>query len=131
MSSGSGLPPSKHAPFAVTSRLISCLVTEQLLRAFYLPIAHSRATGVLVVSTHLMSEKLIIDRTLRFDDIFVLVPLLHSPVFSGASVFKHGRPVGLVDPLDMFPEIYELTQTMSDAAVNVRRSDSADHDRIS
>ena len=120
MSSGSGLPPSKHASFAVISRLISCLVTEQILRAFYLPITHSQATGVLVVlSTQLMSEKPTIDRALRFSDIFALVPLLHPPVFSVASVSKHGRPVGLVDPLDMFPEIYELAQTISDAPENV------------
>jgi hypothetical protein len=88
------------------------------------PVVHERATGVLVLlSTYLMSEKpIIIDRALRFDDIFVLVPLLHLPVFSGASVFKYGRPVGLIDPLDMFPEIYELSHTMSDAVANVRQS---------
>lgn len=117
MSSGSGLHPSKHAPFAVISRLISCLVTEQILKAFYIPITHSRAAGVLVVlSIHLMSEKPLIDRALRSNDIFALVPLLHPPVFSGVSVSKHGRPVGLVDPLDMFPEIYELARVVSGAA---------------
>jgi hypothetical protein len=122
MSSGSGLPPSKHASFAVISRLVSCLVTERILGAFYLPIAHSQATGVLVVlSTPLMSEKIPIGKALRPSDIFALVPLLHPPVFNGVTASKHGRPVGLVDPLDMFPEIYEVSQISSDAAEDVRR----------
>jgi hypothetical protein len=128
MSSGSGLPPSKHASFAVISRLVSCLVTEQILRALYLPIAHSQATGVLVVlSTHLISENITTGRVLRPSDIFALVPLLHPPVFSGVSASKHGRPVGLVDPLDMFPEIYEFSQISSDAAGGVRRSPHDTH----
>jgi hypothetical protein len=71
-----------------------------------------------------MSEKPIINRALQSSDVFALVPLLHAPLFSGESVSKHGRLVGLVDPLDMFPEIYELNRTMSNAAENVRRSTS-------
>lgn len=121
MSSGSRLPPPEHAAFAVISRLISCLVTEGILRAFYLPIGYASASGVLVVlSNHLIrSEKIIFnDRALQSNDVFALVPLLQPPVFLGESVSKHGRPVGLVDPLDMFPEIYELTQT-TDATINV------------
>ncbi|RDB25517.1 hypothetical protein Hypma_006471 [Hypsizygus marmoreus] len=114
MSTGSALPPSKHAAFAVTSRLISCLVTEQLLRGFYISISKStRASGVLIVlSTHLISEKPIITRALRPSDIFAIVPLRHPPVFSGTSLHNHGRPVGLVDPLDMVPEVFELSETM-------------------
>ena len=122
MSSGSQLPPPKHAAFAVISRLISCLVTEGILRAFYIPIGHPSASGVLVVLSNLIQpEKIIFDRlgALQSNDVFVLVPLLQPPVFLRESVYKHGRRVGLVDPLDMFPEIYELTQTMSDAAIDV------------
>ncbi|KAF5371850.1 hypothetical protein D9615_009541 [Tricholomella constricta] len=121
MSSGSGLPPSQHASFAVISRLISCLVTEQLLRGIYLPIANApHSTGVLVVlSTHLISEKPIISRSLRPNDIFAIVPLRHPPVFAPVigqtSEYKHGRPVGLVDPLDMRPDIFELSETLADS----------------
>ena len=94
-----------------------------MLRAFYLPLAHPRASGVLVVlSNHLMSEMPVIDRALQSKDIFTLVPLLNAPLFSGTSVSKHGRPVGLVDPLDMFPEIYELTKAISNYADNVRQA---------
>ncbi|TFK40140.1 IucC family-domain-containing protein [Crucibulum laeve] len=112
MSSGSGLPPHQHAPFAVISRLLSCLVTEKLLRAFYIPVlAPSSASGILVVlATHLISEQPVLNRALRSNDIFAVVPLHHPPVFDGTSVYQHGRPVGLVDPLDMLPTIYELEE---------------------
>ncbi|KAF8640269.1 hypothetical protein AX16_010164 [Volvariella volvacea WC 439] len=115
MSSGSGLPPAEHATFAVTSRLLSCLVTEQLLRAFYVPITPpNQATGVLVIlSTHLISEQAVISRALRVGDIYAIVPLRTPPVFKNKTCYRHGREVGLVDPLDMLPEVYELTETRS------------------
>lgn len=124
MSSGSGLPPIQHAKFAVVSRLLSCLVTEQLLRALYIPIADSKqAAGALVIlSTHLISEQPVISRPLRSNDIFAIVPLRQQPVFKGTSVYKHGRPVGLVDPLDMLPEVYELTETLNGEPLHVSRS---------
>ncbi|KAG6813605.1 hypothetical protein H0H92_009222 [Tricholoma furcatifolium] len=130
MSSGSCLSPQEHAAFAVSSRLISCLVTEQLLRSIYLPITDSLASGVLVVlSKHLSSEKPVLSRTLRVNDIYVLVPLRHAPVFAPISVNilpKHGRPVGLIDPLDMLPQIYEL----SDDETDPRQEEDALHRAI-
>ncbi|KAL0954600.1 hypothetical protein HGRIS_003560 [Hohenbuehelia grisea] len=119
MSTGCALPPNEHAAFAVVSRLLSCLVTESLLRAFYLPINSDRASGALVVlSTHIMSEHPIIDRALRHSDIFAIIPLHHPPVLKGTPNDKHGQPVGLVDPLDMLPEVYELAETDADSPVN-------------
>ncbi len=110
MSSGYSLPPSEHAAFAVTSRLLSCLVTEGLLRAFYVPIDSDAASGALVVlSTHLMSEHPVIDRALRPRDVFAIVPLRHAPMTKG-STHKQGQAVGLVDPLDMLPQVYELSE---------------------
>ncbi|KAG5652766.1 hypothetical protein H0H81_003704 [Sphagnurus paluster] len=124
MSSGSGSPPPQHAAFAVISRIISCLVTEQLLRGFYIPIVNNhRCTGVLVVlSTNLDSEKSII--RLRSSDIFAIVPLRQPPVFipvDSTHNYEHGRPVGLVDPLDMLPNIFELSQTAMDPLGRVLR----------
>ncbi len=110
------------AVFAVSSRLLSCLVTESLLRAFYVPLrVHGdRATGILVVlSTTSLSEQSIIKRVLQSRDIFAIVPLRNTPVLSNVEADKHGRSVGLVDPLDMLPEIYELTQN-SNSSMNVR-----------
>ncbi|KAF8599149.1 hypothetical protein BDV93DRAFT_592260 [Ceratobasidium sp. AG-I] len=118
MSSGSGLPPAQHGAFAIISRLLSCLVTEKLLRGIYIPIVSSPcSTGVLVVlSTRLTSEEPFIGHLLRPSDVFAIVPLRHAPVFApydgNCDEHKHGRPVGLVDPLDMVPEVYELSEAI-------------------
>lgn len=112
MSSGYQLPPAQHATFAVISRLLSCLVTESLLRAYYIPLSGlPEATGFAVIlSTHLMSEQPIINRSLRAHDIFAIVPLQHPPAFGEATAFRHGRSIGLLDPLDMVPVFYELSE---------------------
>ncbi|KAF9000709.1 IucC family-domain-containing protein [Cyathus striatus] len=110
MSTGCALPPDLHATFSVVSRLISCLVTEELLRAIYIPtLGAEHVAGMLVVlSTHVISEQPIIERTLHCEDVLVIVPLHHSPVFRDESVNRHGRHVALVDPLDMLPVAYEF-----------------------
>ncbi|KAJ7911504.1 IucC family-domain-containing protein [Mycena leptocephala] len=115
MSSGFNLPPHDHASFAVSSRLISCLVTESLLRAYYLEAKQSATmAGILVIlSTSVISEQPVITRALRPNDIFAIVPLRNPPVFKDTTPTKHGRVVGLVDPLDMMSEIYVLTETIS------------------
>ena len=55
-----------------------------------------------------MGENHILPRALRSEDIFALLPLHQEPVFSGA-ITGHGRPVWLLDPLDMIPSIFELS----------------------
>lgn len=113
MSSGFALPPAEHAAFAVNSRLLSCLVTEGLLRAVYLDIKSPNAAGVLVIlSTNVMVAQPI-TRALRPGDIFALVPLHNAPVCRPQSSGKHGKMVSLVDPLDMLPVVYELVETTS------------------
>jgi hypothetical protein len=121
MSSGYYLPPAQHASFAVISRLISCLVTESLLRAYYIPLSGIPDTSgfAVVLSTHLISEKPIINRSLRPHDIFVIVPLLNTPVLDGTAS-RHGYPIGLLDPLDMVPVFYELTDKTTSDINNVR-----------
>ncbi|EKM78593.1 hypothetical protein AGABI1DRAFT_59499 [Agaricus bisporus var. burnettii JB137-S8] len=110
MSSGYYLPPVQHASFAVISRLISCLVTESLLRAYYIPLSGVPDTSgfAVILSTHLVSEKPVLERSLRPHDIFAIVPLLHTPVLKEDTVSRHGYPIGLLDPLDMAPVFYEL-----------------------
>ncbi|KAF7327460.1 C2 domain-containing protein [Mycena kentingensis (nom. inval.)] len=125
MSTGFNLPPLEHAAFAVNSRLISCLVTESLLRAFYVDLpkpSASKASGLLVIlstQTSVITEQPVIARALRPDDIFAIVPLHHAPVFKDtpATRTKHGRVVGLVDPLDMVPEVYLLAEIASEDPV--------------
>lgn len=110
----SSLSPGSRAAHAVSSRLLSCLVTEALLRAFYLPLppnVHSSAAGIMVVlSTNLFLEQPLISRTLVASDIYAIVPLYREPVLKTSLPQRQGSPVGLVDPLDMLPEIYELTR---------------------
>ena len=55
-----------------------------------------------------MDENHILPRALRSEDIFALLPLHQEPVFSGP-ITGHGRPVWLLDPLDMVPSIFELS----------------------
>ncbi|KJA26270.1 hypothetical protein HYPSUDRAFT_36546 [Hypholoma sublateritium FD-334 SS-4] len=112
MTFGSINPPSlEHAQFAVISRLISCLVTERILRAFYISFQQpiDDAVGLMVVlSTRTIAEDANSYRPFRSEDVFVMIPLHHPPVFRDLPTRKHGQLVGLVDPLDMIPRAYEF-----------------------
>lgn len=105
------LSPRERASFAVVSRFISCLVTEQILRAFYVPVndlSFGTAGLLVVLSTHTISEDVKVFRTFHPDDIYVIAPLHHPPVLKDEEILKHGQLVGLVDPLDMLFPIYEF-----------------------
>ncbi|PPQ77137.1 hypothetical protein CVT25_010831 [Psilocybe cyanescens] len=111
MPSGRVQSPHDRASFAVMSRLISCLVTEHILRAFYVPSQTPilGAAGLLVVlSTHTISEDFKVSRAFHTRDIFVIVPLSHKPVLKDIETPKYGQLVGLVDPLDMVSPIFEF-----------------------
>ncbi|TFY82934.1 hypothetical protein EWM64_g1073 [Hericium alpestre] len=69
----------ERATFATASRLASCIVTESLVRALYIPISHPKAVGVGVILSGPASAK--------------------SP---------HRMEIGLLDPLDMFPLLLEI-----------------------
>ncbi|KAF8972125.1 IucC family-domain-containing protein [Flammula alnicola] len=113
MPTGSSLGPREHAKFAVISRLISCLVTEQILRAVYIPFErpiHDAAGITVVLSIHTISESVNFCRPFNSDDIFIIIPLHHPPVFKDHEIREHGQLVGLLDPLDMLPYAYEFRQ---------------------
>lgn len=56
-------------------------------------------------------RKLLPSDPLNPNDIFVVVPLHHAPVLlKDDCLHTYGRRVGLVDPLDMLPVIYEPTE---------------------
>ena len=102
------LEPSDRAAFAVTSRVLSCIVTESMLRAFYLPMSSEHAVGVCVIlSMHVIGECPVIESSIRPADVFAVIPLHHAPICKGVAT-KHGRPIWMVDPLDMLPMVYEL-----------------------
>jgi hypothetical protein len=105
----SHLQPTERAAFAVASRLLASIVTELLLRAFYIPIHSEEVCGVcIILSTNVIAENPIPTRALGPADIFAILPLHQEPVFSG-TVTGHGRPIWLLDPLDMIPCIFELS----------------------
>jgi hypothetical protein len=105
----SRLQPSERAAFAVTSRLLSSIVTESLLRSYYVPIHSEEARGICVIlSANVMSEHHVLTRPLQPVDVFAIIPLHQEPIFSG-TLSEHGRPIWLLDPLDMVPFIFEIS----------------------
>ncbi|KAI0267697.1 IucC family-domain-containing protein [Gloeopeniophorella convolvens] len=114
-SQASLLPPPERAAFAVTSRLLASIVTESLLHAYYVPLHSDEACGACVIlSTHVMGAHPVLTRSLRPADVFAIIPLHQEPVFGGVST-PHGRPIWLLDPLDMLPFIFGLSARGSES----------------
>ena len=104
----SRLQPSERAAFAVTSRLLSSIVTESLLCSYYVRIHSEEARGICVIlSANVTSEHHVLTRPLQPMDVFAIIPLHQEPIFSGTHT-RHGRPIWLLDPLDMVPLIFEI-----------------------
>ncbi|KAG6888932.1 hypothetical protein C0995_004945 [Termitomyces sp. Mi166 len=99
------LNPSDRAIFATNARLISCFVTESLLKALYIPIFGFKIAGVAVV---LLGDFDAPPRSYESKDILAIVVLHHIPLLhesTGASE----RKISLLDPLDMVPIIFEIS----------------------
>lgn len=95
----------ERAQFATTSRLLSCLVTESLARAFYQPlkdIPNVNGYGIILQGDIPAEVSL-----LHADSILAIVPLHHPPIFKADGVDFLGKEIGLLDPLDMIPMIFE------------------------
>jgi hypothetical protein len=105
----SRLQPSEMAAFSVTSRLLASIVTESLLDAYYIPMLSEETHGIFILlSTHEMEEHPILTGSLCPADVFAIIPLHQEPVCSGTPT-RHGKPIWLLDPLDMIPSIFELS----------------------
>ncbi|KAF5345677.1 hypothetical protein D9758_013059 [Tetrapyrgos nigripes] len=104
------LTPNERAAFAVSSRLLSCFVTESLLPAYYIPVkGQSTACAGLLVILPPGKETSQGNLTIfMLADIFAIVPLHHPPVNKGDDKENIYSRVSLVDPLDMLPQIYGL-----------------------
>ncbi|KAI0300834.1 IucC family-domain-containing protein [Russula brevipes] len=94
----------QRAAFATTARLLSCLVTESLVRAIFTPLPWSDCVGIGVI----FNEPISTDpaHNDKFDsqgDVLAIVLLRHNPVFKPDSSDPRGKEIGLLDPLDMFP----------------------------
>jgi hypothetical protein len=99
-----GSSSTERAVFATTARLLSCLVTESLVRAIFAPLQWSDCVGIGVV----LKAPISADPTQDFKycslgDVLAIVLLRHAPVFKTDSSDLHGKEIGLLDPLDMFP----------------------------
>lgn len=124
MASLLSLSQADRAAFAVTSRLLSCLITESLLSALFVPIDVSKAVGACVVlSSQGIAAGAPLNKPYRPADIFVIVPLRTLPVLKPCRNDSLGQEIGLVDPLDMLPWIYEVREDPSlNSTLKVRPS---------
>jgi len=103
------LSPGDRATFVTSARLLSCLVTESLLRALYIPICGFEANGMCVIlNSNISSEELPLTQPYASEDIFAIVPLYGVPVFKHDSTDPRAKEIGLLDPLDMMPLVFEV-----------------------
>ncbi|KAJ6570145.1 hypothetical protein DFH09DRAFT_1154136 [Mycena vulgaris] len=103
------LAPADRAAFGTAARLLSCLVTESLARGIYLKLGDGfDASGICVV--------LLADRSrpaYTASDILAIIPLRHVPVFKHDGTDPRGQEVGLLDPMDMLPLVFEFATDAS------------------
>ena len=96
------LVPLQRAEFAVTARLLSCLVTESLLRALYFSLSGSSATGFALVLLH--DPASVASTKWQLTDVFAFIPLQGTPVLTDCEDNSMIREIALLDPLDMVPQ---------------------------
>lgn len=95
---------AERAAFATSARLLSCLVTESLARAVFIPLRWSDCVGIGVVLKPAASTAPVQDsRSYSRENVLSIVLLRHVPIFKADSGDAHGKEIGLLDPLDMFP----------------------------
>jgi len=102
----------QRAVFATTARLLSCFVTESLVRALYIPLEGLEATGFSVLLTGSVSASSQPEwPSYTAADILAIVLLKHVPVLTNEGSYRRAREVGLLDPLDMLPLVFEVGQS--------------------
>ncbi|KAF4613555.1 hypothetical protein D9613_007629 [Agrocybe pediades] len=94
-----------RAHFATTARLLSCLVTESLVSALYLPVDLSGISGFAVIVKDKISAFTL---PLQPSTILAVVPLHHPPIFKPDDANTFGKEIGLLDPLDMVALVFEV-----------------------
>ncbi|KAF9524860.1 IucC family-domain-containing protein [Crepidotus variabilis] len=104
------LEPTDRAKFATTARLLSCLVTETLTPAFYQSVkGEDELAGFVLVLTANFFEG---QGALKPADVLAIVPLHHPPVFGLSGHGPFGKAVGLLDPFDIIPFVFEYDQVV-------------------
>jgi hypothetical protein len=106
------LAPSQRAAFATASRLLSCLVTESLTRALYIPLVGLEPKAAAVILSAQVSDKPPADTPVyAVSDILAIVPLKHVPIFKHNTSDSRAIEIGLLDPMDMLPVVYVVDRS--------------------
>lgn len=106
------LPPADRAAFGTAARMLSCLVTESLARGIYLKLGEGLdATGICVVLLGDISAAAPPDIATAYtsSNILAVIPLRHVPVFKHDGSDPRGKEIGLLDPMDMLPLVFEFS----------------------
>jgi len=111
MSSSSSLACPDRAVFATESRLLSCFITESLLKAVFVPCLQEHLVGAAVVLSSIASKR---DAPYAIADVFAVIPLRHVPIFKSGSKLE----IGLLDPLDMLPYVFQLCGDVANGDAN-------------
>ncbi|KAF7375204.1 hypothetical protein MSAN_00407000 [Mycena sanguinolenta] len=91
--------------------MLSCLVTESLARGIYLKLGDNLdATGICVVLLGDISSRPPPDiaKAYTASNILAIIPLRHVPVFKHDGSDPRGKEIGLLDPMDMLPLVFEF-----------------------
>jgi hypothetical protein len=105
-----GSSSAERASFATTARLLSCLVTESLVRAIFVPLQWSDCVGIGVVLNAPVATIPTHNCKQEGYDVLAIVLLRHVPVLKTDSGDEpRGKEIGLLDPLDMFPLVLVIS----------------------
>ncbi|KAL0083998.1 IucC family-domain-containing protein [Phycomyces blakesleeanus] len=116
----------QYAKFATTSRLISCLVMETLVSAYYVPANTPQGTPICLLVRPNCSSTQETPSTIRLSDVLAVIPLRGVPILStetgSCAVLNDIKcpRIDLIDPMDMLSHIYSIqgqepsTLTISD-----------------
>ncbi|KAJ7678472.1 IucC family-domain-containing protein, partial [Mycena rosella] len=116
------LAPADRAAFGTAARLFSCLVTESLARGIYLKLADGLdASGICVVLLADVSARPPPDIATAYtaSDIVAIIPLRDVPVFKHDGTDPRGQEIGLLDPMDMLPLVFEFATDGSESNEHV------------
>ncbi|KAI0273386.1 IucC family-domain-containing protein [Gloeopeniophorella convolvens] len=110
---------SERAAFATISRLLACLVTESLVRGFYVPLPWSDGVGFCIV---LLKPSLEVGphghSSPSPESLLAVIALRHVPVLkSSNSNLPHLKEIALLDPFDMFPLVLEVAEMQQKKSV--------------
>ncbi|KAJ3504978.1 hypothetical protein NLJ89_g7657 [Agrocybe chaxingu] len=115
------LKPFERAKFATSARLLSCLVTESIVRAFYQSLDAPGLSGFATIFRGDIRN----DSAFSAEDVLAIVPLRYPPVFKYDGVAVLGQEIGLLDPLDMVPVVFETVLEPSTDVDTI-----VEHDRL-